>query len=79
MKKREQPGRAIVDTSAGVYGDLSSSDTVTEHGAWADKLPLIDADIAALKLLPALRGLRPEGSPKPSPPPRPMRNRRTRS
>ncbi len=46
----------VVDTSAGVYGDLSSSDTVTEHGAWTDKLRLIAADIAALKLLPATAG-----------------------
>jgi len=33
------------------YGDLSCSDMLSERGAWADKLPLIDADIAAVKAL----------------------------
>ncbi len=43
--------QAIVATADGVYGDLSCSDTLSEHGAWADKLALIDGDIAAVKAM----------------------------
>ena len=42
---------AIIALADGVYGDVSSSDMLSESGAWADKLPAIDADIAALKIL----------------------------
>ncbi len=41
--------QAVVTLADGVYGDLSCSDMLSERGAWADKLPLIDADIAAVK------------------------------
>ena len=48
--------QAIVKITDGVYGDLSCSDMLSEHGAWADKLSLIDADITAVKaMLPAAR------------------------
>ena len=43
--------QSIVTPADGVYGDLSCSDMLSEHGAWADKLPLIDADIAAVKAM----------------------------
>ncbi len=39
----------IITLADGVYGDLSCSDMLSEHGAWADKLPLIDADIIAIR------------------------------
>ena len=42
---------AIIALADGIYGDVSSSDMPSESGAWADKLPAIDADIAALKAL----------------------------
>ncbi len=42
---------AIVALADGVYGDLSSSDTLTENGAWADRLALIDADLGAVKAM----------------------------
>ena len=51
-----QAWAGIVAEAAGVYGDLSSSDMLTEHGAWADKLSLIDSDIAALKSIKATDG-----------------------
>jgi hypothetical protein len=41
----------IAARADGVYADVSSSDVVSEHGAWADKLTAIDADIAALETL----------------------------
>jgi len=41
----------IVAAANGIYGDVSSSDIVSEHGAWADKLAAIDADIAAVATL----------------------------
>jgi len=41
--------RAVVAQADGVYGDLSCSDMLSEQGAWADKLPLIDADIVAVR------------------------------
>jgi hypothetical protein len=41
----------LVALADGVYGDVSSSDILSEHGAWADKLAAIDADIAALQAL----------------------------
>ncbi len=42
---------AIAACAGGVYADVSSSDVVSEHGAWADKLAGIDADIAAVEKL----------------------------
>ena len=47
----------IAATANGVYGDLSSSDMPSEHGAWADKLILIDSDIAALRAVEATDGM----------------------
>ena len=41
----------IVAVAGGVYGDVSSSDILSEHGAWVDKLAAIDADIAALQAM----------------------------
>ena len=42
--------QAIVDRAAGVYGgDLSMTDRFSGRGTWRDRLPLIDADIAALE------------------------------
>lgn len=41
--------QSIVAMADGIYGDLSCSDMLSEHGAWADKLALIDTDIAAVK------------------------------
>lgn len=40
----------VVARAAGVYADdLSVSDWLTERGAWKDRLPLLDADIAAME------------------------------
>ncbi len=52
-RQARQAWADIVATADGVYGDLGSSDILTEHGAWVDKLPLIDADIAAVEKLAA--------------------------
>ena len=41
--------QAIITLADGVYGDLSCSDMLSEQGAWADKLALIDADLAVVK------------------------------
>ena len=41
----------VVEAANGVYGDLSCSDMLSEHGAWADKDPLIGADLAAVRAL----------------------------
>ena len=41
----------IVGLADGAYGDVSCSDIFTEHGAWADKLAGIDADLAAVEAL----------------------------
>jgi hypothetical protein len=39
----------VVERAAGVYAaDLSASDKISNRGQWADRLPAIDADIAAL-------------------------------
>jgi hypothetical protein len=54
--------QAIVAMADGIYGDLSCSDTVSERGAWADKLPLIDADLAAVRAM--LSGAKPGDDPR---------------
>jgi len=41
----------VVQGAKGVYGDLSCSDMLSERGAWADKDPLIRADLAEITAL----------------------------
>ena len=41
--------KAVIGGGDGLYGDLSCSDMLSERGAWADKLPLIQADLDAIK------------------------------
>jgi hypothetical protein len=55
-RKARTAWAGIVARADGVYADVSSSDMISEHGAWADKLAAIDADIAALEKLEAKPG-----------------------
>jgi hypothetical protein len=42
---------AVVETTTGVYRpDLTFGDRVAEHGHWADRLPAVEEDLAALVL-----------------------------
>ena len=42
---------AVVETTTGVYRpDLTFGDRVAEHGHWADRLPAVEEDLAALAL-----------------------------
>ncbi len=55
-EKARDAWAGIVKVSDGVYGDLGSSDVISEHGNWADKLAMVDADINAVKALNATPG-----------------------
>ena len=50
-QKARDDWAGLVARANGVYGDLSSSDSLSENGAWADKLPLIDSDLTAVKAM----------------------------
>jgi hypothetical protein len=61
---------AVVDVTTGVYRpDLTFGDRVAEHGHWADRLPAIEDDLAALEkeLEAALAAAPPDAAPVPVP------------